>query len=79
MAQIDYDEDDTLDDSASPQWRRRIVIWILAAIGLGLGFLIPYSLYLNHEVGQRFGQLRQAVRVLPSKALLAAKASTNWR
>ncbi|TWI14100.1 penicillin-binding protein 1B [Lysobacter ruishenii] len=58
MAQIDYDEDDTPDDSASPQWRRRIVIWILAAIGLGLGFLIPYSLYLNHEVGQRFGQLR---------------------
>ncbi|WP_199747041.1 penicillin-binding protein 1B [Lysobacter ruishenii] len=58
VAQIDYDEDDTPDDSASPQWRRRIVIWILAAIGLGLGFLIPYSLYLNHEVGQRFGQLR---------------------
>ncbi len=58
MAQIDYDEDDTLDDSASPQWRRRIVTWTLAAIGLGRGFLIPYSLYLNHEVGQRFGQLR---------------------
>ena len=58
MAQIDYDEDDNLDDSASPQWRRRIITWILAAIGLGLGFLIPYSLYLNHEAGQRFGQLR---------------------
>ena len=42
----------------APQWRRRLVTWTLAAIGLGLGFLIPYTLYLNHEVGQRFGQLR---------------------
>lgn len=58
MAQIDYDEDETSDESESPQWRRRLVTWTLAAIGLGLGFLIPYTLYLNHEVGERFGQLR---------------------
>ncbi len=58
MAQIDYDEDETADDSQSPQWRRRLVTWLLAAVGLGLGFLIPYTLYLNHEVSERFGQLR---------------------
>ncbi|MGH8074546.1 MAG: penicillin-binding protein 1B, partial [Lysobacter sp.] len=59
MARIDYEDDDLpSDDGDTPQWRRRLVTWVLAAIGLGLGFLIPYSLYLNHEVGQRFDQLR---------------------
>lgn len=62
VARIDYDEDerdDDRDDSApAPTWRRRLVTWALAAIGLGLGFLIPYTLYLNHEVGERFGQLQ---------------------
>lgn len=61
VARIDYDEDNDThpsDDRDSPQWRRRLVTWTLAAIGLGLGFLIPYSLYLNHEVGARFDQLR---------------------
>ena len=58
MAQIDYDEDETSEDSEHPQWRRRLVTWVLAAIGLGLGFLIPYTIYLNHEVSERFGQLR---------------------
>ena len=63
MPRIDYDEDDDLDDNdtsawGSPDWRRRLLTWGLAANGLGLGFLIPYTLYLNHQVGQRFGQLR---------------------
>jgi penicillin-binding protein 1B len=59
VARIDYDEDDVNpDDTRSPRWRRRLATWALAAVGLGLGFLIPYSLYLNHEVGQRFDQLR---------------------
>src|SRR5688500_7577530 len=60
MARIDYDEDDHDDDDAqqAPDWRRRLLAWGLAAIGLGLGFLIPYTLYLNHQVGERFGQLR---------------------
>ena len=30
----------------------------LAAAALGLGFLIPYMLYLNHQVSERFGALR---------------------
>lgn len=56
---IDYDEDEDLDDDTStPDWRRRLITWTLAAAGLGLGFLIPYTLYLNHQVGERFGQLR---------------------
>ena len=59
MARINYDEDSDLPDhDGSSQWQRRLVTWTLAAIGLGLGFLIPYTLYLNHEVGERFGQLR---------------------
>jgi penicillin-binding protein 1B len=60
VARIQYDEDENenTDERDPPQWRRRLVIWTLAAIGLGLGFLIPYTLYLNHEVGERFGQLK---------------------
>jgi len=60
VARIQYDEDDNddTDQRDTPQWRRRLVIWVLAAVGLGLGFLIPYTLYLNHEVGERFGQLK---------------------
>jgi len=63
VARIDYDEDeDELDgDGSAPDWRRRLLTWTLAAIGLGLGFLIPYTLYLNHQVSERFGQLRWQV------------------
>ena len=39
-------------------WRRRILTWGMVAAGLGLGFLIPYTLYLDHQVTERFGQLR---------------------
>src|SRR5207342_3199776 len=58
---IEYDEDDdgrADHGPAGPDWRRRLLTWALGAIGLGLGFLIPYTLYLNHQVGERFGQLR---------------------
>lgn len=57
MARIDYDED-APDERPAPAWRRRLLTWALAALGLGLGFLVPYTLYLNHQVGERFGQLR---------------------
>nr|WP_320415151.1 penicillin-binding protein 1B [Lysobacter changpingensis] len=56
--QYDEDDNDDTEQRDAPQWRRRLVIWVLAAIGLGLGFLVPYTLYLNHEVGERFGQLK---------------------
>lgn len=59
---IEYDEDDdSLHDTGGPGWRRRVVTWGLVAIALGLGFLVPYTLYLNHQVGERFGQLRWQV------------------
>ncbi|MCL1634498.1 penicillin-binding protein 1B [Luteimonas sp. SX5] len=58
MARIEYDEDDYDDEDQAPDWRRRLFIWALAAVGLGLGFLIPYTLYLNYQVGQRFGQFQ---------------------
>lgn len=57
MPRVDHDEDFE-DSRPAPAWRRRLVTWLLAAAGLGLGFLIPYTLYLNHQVGQRFDQLR---------------------
>nr|WP_229792555.1 penicillin-binding protein 1B [Lysobacter bugurensis] len=72
---MDYDEDADASAEAGPaaRWARRIAIWLLAAIGLGLGFLIPYTLYLNHEVTERFGQLRWQVptRVYARPLMLA--------
>lgn len=53
---VQYDEDD-IDDDRLP-WRRWLVTAVLAVAALGLGFLIPYTVYLNHEVGARFGQLQ---------------------
>jgi len=61
MARIEYDEDDHDDDARDApgsDWRRRLVTWALAAIGLGIGFLVPYTLYLNHQISERFGELR---------------------
>src|SRR5690606_41298022 len=61
MARIEYDEDDHDDGAPRPGWRRTLLTWLLAAAGLGLGFLVPYMLYLNHQVGERFGQLQWQV------------------
>lgn len=65
MAQNDYDdEDDYADDedtTTEHPWRQRLLTWGLSALALGLGFLIPYTLYLNHQVTQRFGELRWQV------------------
>ena len=69
----DLDDDDLEDDSADtdddeadgggegPGWRRRLLGWGLTATAIGLGFLIPYVLYLNHQVSVRYGQLRWQV------------------
>ncbi|TQD44387.1 penicillin-binding protein 1B [Marilutibacter aestuarii] len=54
---VPYDEDE-IDDDNSPRWRGRLVTLVLALAALGLGFLVPYMIYLNHEVGERFGQLQ---------------------
>nr|WP_281782008.1 penicillin-binding protein 1B [Lysobacter auxotrophicus] len=85
---MQYDEDDNDDTNQheAPQWRRRLVIWVLAAVGLGLGFLIPYTLYLNHEVGERFGQLKwqiptrvyaRPLELAPGRTLDAATLKTE--
>ena len=63
MPRIEADDDshDNHDEGrwlSSPDWRRRLLTWGLIAAGLGLGFLIPYTLYLDHQVTERFGQLR---------------------
>ena len=65
MPRIQDEEDELYDDEDGdgdgPGWRRRLLTWGLAAAALLLGFLIPYLLYLNHEVGERFGKLRWQV------------------
>src|SRR5690606_1788095 len=62
MARIEYDEDEQGDTRATAgDWRRRLVTWTLAAIGLGIGFLVPYTFYLNHQISERFGELRWQV------------------
>jgi penicillin-binding protein 1B len=55
----DHDDDDGPGAGwGGADWRRRLLTWALVAAGLGLGFLIPYVLYLNHQVSERFGELR---------------------
>jgi len=79
------DHDDDLAAGSTP-WRRRLVTWGMAAVALGLGFLIPYSVYLNHQVTQRFGELRWQIPtrvyarplvLLPGKAMDAATLKTE--
>ena len=59
------DEDDLHDDQDGGEegidWRSRLLTWSLAGAALLLGFLIPYMLYLNHQVGERFGKLQWQV------------------
>jgi len=79
-----YDSDELDDDTGgnSPAWRRPLITWGLAAIALALGFLIPYTAYLNTQVTQRFGELRWQIptrvyaRPLVLNAGLAMNAST---
>ncbi len=69
---IKYEEDDSEQDERRG-WRAWLVTLALAAVALGLGFLVPYMLYLNHEVGARFGQLQWQIptRVYARPLLLA--------
>jgi penicillin-binding protein 1B len=80
-----YDHDDG-DTGEGPGWRRRLLTWGLVAAALGLGFLIPYVLYLNHQVGERFGQLRwqlptrvyaRPLQLAPGLAMDAATLKTE--
>ncbi|KAG1461481.1 hypothetical protein G6F57_014130 [Rhizopus arrhizus] len=85
----DSDDNDDFDDDQqddSPLWRRRLITWSMAAVALGLGFLIPYTLYLNQQVTQRFGELRWQIPtrvyarplvLTPGKAMDAATLKTE--
>jgi penicillin-binding protein 1B len=55
-----YEDDDGGEDGGV-DWRARLLTWGLAGAAVLLGFLIPYMLYLNHQVGERFGKLRWQV------------------
>jgi len=85
-----YDSDDIEDDfdeeNRAPLWRRRLITWAMAAVALGLGFLIPYTVYLNHQVTERFGELRwqiptrvyaRPLALVPGKAMDAATLKTE--
>ncbi len=59
----DPDDIDDIDDmepgaSASPAWRRHLLTAVLAGAALAVGFLVPYTLYLNHQVSERFAALQ---------------------
>jgi penicillin-binding protein 1B len=86
MPRIENDDAYEPDDTGRPDWRRRLLTWGLAAVGLGLGFMIPYVLYLNHQVGERFGQLRwqlptrvyaRPLQLAPGLAMDAATLKTE--
>jgi penicillin-binding protein 1B len=68
-------------EGVGPGWRRRLLTWGLAAIAIGMGFLIPYTLYLNHQVSVRFGQLRWQVptRVYARPLVLAPGMAMDSR
>ncbi len=84
MPRYDHDEpaEEHLDYDDAPAWRRWLITGVLAALGLGMGFLIPYMVYLNHQVSERFGALqwqlptRVYARPLPLSPGMAMDAKT---
>lgn len=73
-----YEDDD---GDGQPLWQRRLIVWGLAALALALGFLIPYTLYLNGQVTQRFGELRWQIptRVYARPLVLAPGKALDAR
>ena len=51
-------EDFEDDDGPAPAWRRHLLTAVLAGTALAAGFLVPYTLYLNHQVSERFAALQ---------------------
>jgi penicillin-binding protein 1B len=86
----DYEDNEEFEDDDSgdgqPLWQRRLIVWGLAVLALTLGFLIPYTVYLNGQVTQRFGELRwqiptrvyaRPLGLAPGKALDAKTLKTE--
>ncbi|MFT3762146.1 MAG: penicillin-binding protein 1B [Pseudoxanthomonas sp.] len=64
VARYEEDEDDYLDEDGrtdAPAWRDWLLKAALAALGVALGFMVPYVVYLNHQVSQKFGALQWQV------------------
>lgn len=57
----DGDDEDVDAGDSGGGGRGGLLRLVLFGLALLLGFLIPYLLYLNHEVGERFGKLRWQV------------------
>ncbi|WP_374013268.1 penicillin-binding protein 1B [Pseudoxanthomonas koreensis] len=49
---------DDVDHNAASAWRRHLLTALLACIGLAIGFLVPYTLYLNSQVTRHFAALQ---------------------
>lgn len=81
MARLKYDEDDQHPDAPRPSWRRRLLVWALALAGLGLGFLVPYTLYLNSLLGEQFSALtwQEPTRVYARPLTLAPGLALDAR
>lgn len=80
---LDDDLDDDLpeeddDAGAAPGWRRRLLRWTAVVVAVGLGFLIPYTLYLNHQVTVRFGELRWQLRPASTPARWYSHRVSRW-
>jgi penicillin-binding protein 1B len=75
-------EDDEDAGTAAPAWRRHLLTAVLAGAALAAGFLVPYVLYLNHQVSERFAALQWQIptrvyaRPLQLKPQLAMDART---
>ncbi|WP_028917178.1 penicillin-binding protein 1B [Pseudoxanthomonas sp. J35] len=78
----DIDDFEDSPDAPAPAWRRHLLTAVLAAAALAAGFLIPYVLYLNHQVSERFAALQWQIptrvyaRPLELKPQLAMDAGT---
>jgi len=77
-----HEPDDIEDLDEAPAWRGALLTAVLAAAALAAGFLVPYLLYLNHQVDARFGALQWQIptrvyaRPLQLKPELAMDART---
>ncbi|AOH35183.1 penicillin-binding protein 1B [Luteimonas sp. JM171] len=81
MARQKYDEDDLQPDAPRNPWRRRLLVWALALVGLGLGFLVPYTLYLNSLLDEQFAALtwQEPTRVYARPLMLAPGLALDAR
>jgi len=76
-----HEPDDIEDLEGAPAWRRHLLTAVLAGAALAAGFLIPYLLYLNHQVGERFGALQWQIptRVYARPLRLAPQLAMDAR